>query len=79
MAPFFRSSPTQDREIEYTKTNDDDESLVPVGSDIEDEHDDDSFVIQSPPNTGNTVATSRSIDDDIVLVDTHERMTRGKL
>lgn len=55
----------------------DEESLVPVGSDTEGEHDDNlSFVIQSAPNTGDTIATSRSIDEDIVLVDTYENLLR---
>jgi len=79
MKEYIACSPIQeDNTMKSAKINYDDESLVPVGSDIEDEQDDDSFVIQSPPNTGNTFATSRSIDDDIVLVDTHERMTRGE-
>mmetsp|Transcript_7001 Transcript_7001/g.17113 ORF Transcript_7001/g.17113 Transcript_7001/m.17113 type:complete len:382 (-) Transcript_7001:2460-3605(-) len=80
MATFVRSSPMQEHsEMKFIKTNDDDESLIPVGSDIEGELDDDSFVIQSPPNTGNTFTTSVSIDDDIVLVDTYQRIARGKL
>lgn len=61
-----------------TKTSkhcDDDESLVPVGSDTESEQDDNlSFVIPSAPNTGDTCATSRSIDEDLVLVDTYEKL-----
>ena len=68
----------EDNGMKVAKTIFDDESLVPVESDIEVEQDDDSFIIQSPPNTGNTFATSRSIDDDIVLVDTHVRIARGK-
>eukprot|EP00536_Pseudo-nitzschia_multiseries_P006763 jgi/Psemu1/304359/fgenesh1_kg.148_\ len=51
--------------------DDDGSSLVPAGSDGEGENDDDSsYVIQSPPNTGESFATMRSIDDDLVLVDT---------
>ena len=58
-----------------TKHSDDDESLVPVGSETDGEQDDNlSFVIQSAPNTGDTFATSRSIDEDLVLVDTYEKL-----
>ncbi len=58
-----------------TSNHGDEESLVAVGSDTECEQDDDSsFVIQSAPNTGDTFATSRSIDDDLVLVDTYENL-----
>jgi len=71
---FIRCSSTKEN-----IKNDDDESLVPVGSDIEGEQNDDSsYVIQSAPNTGDTFVTSRSIDDDLVLVDTHEIMIREK-
>lgn len=67
----------ENAKLKSEKRNDDDESLVPVGSDIEGDQDDDSsYVIQSPPNTCETFATSRSIGDDLVLVDTHERMVR---
>lgn len=78
-ANSFSCSPAkQNNDMQHTNSNDDDESLVPVGSDIEDEQDDDSsYVIQSAPNTGETFTTSRSIDDDIVLVDTHERTIGG--
>lgn len=61
--------------VQILKHNDDEESLVPVGSDTEGEQNDElSFVIPSAPNTGDTFATSRSIDDDLVLVDTHGRL-----
>ena len=63
--------------MKSAKNIDDSESLVPVGSDMEGDQDDDSsYVIQSAPNTGDTFATSKSIDDDLVLVDTHGRMAR---
>lgn len=63
--------------MKSAKNIEDSESLVPVGSDMEGEQDDDSsYVIQSAPNTGDTFATSKSIDDDLVLVDTHGRMAR---
>ena len=55
--------------------NNDDESLIPADddSDIEGQRDDlsSSYVIQSAPNSANTFTTTRSIDDDVVLVDTH--------
>jgi len=53
-----------------TKSCEDEESLIPVGSDGEQE-DDSSYVIQSAPNTDGTFATTRSVGDDLVLVDTH--------
>ncbi|VEU37239.1 unnamed protein product [Pseudo-nitzschia multistriata] len=53
----------------------DGESLVPVESDVEGQNDDDSsYVIQSAPNTGESFATTRSIDDDIIIVDTQEKL-----
>jgi len=53
----------------------DDSSLVPAGSDLEEQSDDDSsYVFQSPPNTGESFATMRSVDDDLVLVDTQVKM-----
>ena len=62
------------------KHDGDEESLVPVGSDVEGEEDDDSsFVIQSAPNTGDTFATSRSIDDDLVLVETKSSFSDKQL
>jgi len=75
---FVSFSPNNENvKLKSEKRNDDDESLVPVGSDIEGDQDDDSsYVIQSPPNTCETFATSRSIDDDLVLVDTHKRIVR---
>jgi len=76
VANISSCSPANDSVVKSTKTNDDDESLVPVGSDSECEHDDDySYVIQSAPNTGDSFATSRSIGD-LVLVDTHEKLAR---
>ena len=72
-------SSSMDKKIKMksAKNIDDSESLVPVGSDMEGDQDDDSsYVIQSAPNTGDTFATSKSIDDDLVLVDTHGRMAR---
>jgi hypothetical protein len=55
--------------------NNDDESLIPADDDpdIEGQEDDlsSSYVIQSAPNSTNTFTTTRSIDDDVVLVDTH--------
>jgi len=58
---------------------DDDESLVPADSDTEGQQDDDSsYVIQSAPNTANTLATTRSIDD-FVLVDTQERIGKNNV
>ena len=61
------------------KGNDDDESLIPVDSDTEGhQHDDDfSYVIQSAPNTADSLATTRSIEDDLVLVDTQERIGKN--
>lgn len=54
--------------------NNDEESLVPVDSDTENQCDDSSsYVIQSPPNSADTFATTRSIDDGIVLVGTHSK------
>ena len=78
VANFTSCNPTKESvTMKSVENNDDDESLVPVGSDIEGEHDDDSsYVIQSAPNTGDTFATSRSIDDDLVLVDAYERKLR---
>ena len=65
--------------VETSIQCDDEESLVPVGSDIEwDQDGDSSYVIQSAPNTGDTFATTRSIDDDLVLVDTHEKLFPDK-
>lgn len=78
-SPWQTSLMEEDIKLKDARSDDDYESLVPVGSDIEGEEDDaDSFVIQSPPNTGNTFATSRSIDDDLVLVDTHENLMKEK-
>lgn len=75
---FVSCSPNDENvKLKSEKCNYDDESLVPVGSEIEGDQDDDfSYVIQSAPNTCETFATSRSIDDGLVLVDTHERMVR---
>ena len=62
-------------EVKNSKHSEDGESLIPVGSEIEWEQDDSSsYVIQSAPNTGGTFATTRSIDDDLVLVDTHGKL-----
>jgi len=62
--------------MEASQHLDDEESLIPVGSDTEWEQDDtSSYVIQSAPNTADTFATTRSIDDDMVLVDTHEHFS----
>lgn len=62
-------------DLENTKGSGDDESLVPVESDVEGQSDDDSsYVIQSAPNTGNSFATTRSIDDGLVMVDTQEKL-----
>ncbi len=62
--------------VDASKDIDDEESLIPVGSDTEWEQDDNSsYVIQSAPNTADTFATTRSIDDDMVLVDTHENFS----
>jgi len=66
-------------EVKNSKHSNDEESLIPVGSDIEWEQDDNSsFVIQSAPNTGDTYATTRSIDDDLVLVETHGKLFPDK-
>ncbi len=66
-------------EVKNSKHSNDEESLIPVGSDIEWEQDDNSsFVIQSAPNTGDTYATTRSIDDDLVLVETHGKFFPDK-
>lgn len=56
----------------HSNAGNDDDSLVPVGSDAERERSDEdsSYVIQSAPNTADTIATTRSINDDIVLVET---------
>lgn len=78
LANFISCNPTKESvTMKRAENNDDDESLVPVASGIAGEHDDDSsYVIQSAPNTGDTFATSRSIDDDLVLVDAHEGKIR---
>jgi len=56
--------------------DDDEESLVPAES-LSVQEDDSSYVIPSAPNSVNTFATTRSIGDDVVLVNaTHD--TLGK-
>ena len=50
----------------------DDESLVPAS-----EADDSSYVLPSAPTTGNTLATTRSVDD-LVLVNTQVTGATGK-
>ena len=59
-------------------SSNDEESLVPASSDDADgsSDDDSSYVIQSAPNSDGTFATTRSIDDDTVLVDS--RKDRGE-
>jgi len=59
-------------------SNKDDESLIRVDSDTEGQHDDNSsYVIQSAPNSADTFTTTTSIDDDVVLVDTYEKVERN--
>lgn len=74
------SSTNENIEDKSPKNDTDDESLVPIGSDNDEGlHDDNSsYVIQSAPSTADTFATSRSVDNDIVLVDINERMCGRK-
>merc|ERR1711862_291233 len=68
--PFVKET-DQMGSVQVVRRNNDEESLVPVESDTENQWDDSSsFVIQSAPNSADTFATTRSIDDDIVLVGT---------
>lgn len=77
---IINSSTNENIEDKIPKNDTDDESLVPVGSDNDEGlHDDNSsYVIQSAPSTADTFATSRSVDNDIVLVDINERMCGRK-
>lgn len=57
--------------------DDDDGSLVPVESVI-DGPDDSSYIIASAPNSLNTFATTRSVGDDIVMVNTTTAALGGR-
>jgi hypothetical protein len=57
--------------------DDDDGSLVATKESI-DEEDDSSYVVASAPNSVNTFATTKSLGDDFILVNTQDYQGNSK-
>jgi hypothetical protein len=66
-----------DRVVSTMGDNDeDDESLIPAES-LSAELDDSSYVIASAPTSVNTITTTRSIDDGVVLINSPRDLAQG--